>query len=329
MNNNNKYCIVVGDGGREKTIKVGTIERGSGSTLIKERGETLARRGDIMFSNECNVWAARAINGKIDKNGRAVDITDPDYKGELIGLKWGDPKGMLIRVRYIKGLPSLDILYQENRLNFKINDNLESSADAYFLQFPMGENDFNEDSDKLLVQHLKWHSYNPNSISKDPQFFTSMFYERSFEQQETANSAIIDHKFEAATIVRKCGEGGDSIAKCKNLFSIVKSASDGEPEDGKLYAHLKIMADNYPVEFLRAVADYKAKVSDVFEKAKTFEAVDWVVDGTLATTGKNKEILISGLPTKKDGIFDYLLENFTEPKVFNVTYKLNQITDKL
>jgi hypothetical protein len=330
-----KYHITVGDK-RPQTVKVGVIEKGSGFTILKEeRGETLARRGDCFFSNKCPVWAARAINGKIEKDGRSIDLTDREYQGELIGMKWGAKGGSSIDVRYLKGYPSLDVLYQETRLNFKVDDNQASSADVFFLSFPNGDNDFDEKIEPLLIQHLKWHAYNMNSISRDPEFFTSMFYEKSFEQEERLDSANLDSKFEAGTIVRECGNGADSVSKCKNLFSIVKSVTDEEPEDNKVYAYLKMIADKKPEQFIKAIDEYKMKVSNVFEKLKSYDIVDTTTDGILVCEvsagkgAKKKEIIISDLPTKGEGIFDYLLENFSDPKVFEATYKLIQITDKL
>jgi hypothetical protein len=324
-----KYHIVVG-GTRPKTIKVGTVLKNTGSTIINEKGETLAKRGEVIFPNKCKIWAARTIGGKIPEN--MVDITDASYKGQIQGLKWGDPKGTLIEVRYIKGLPSLDVLYQEVKLGFKVDESKESSAEAFFLQLPNGENDFNETTDALLIQHLKWHSYNLQSVSKDPSFFTTMFYEKSFEQEETMNSLIIDYKFEAGKILREAVEGAESIEKCKNLFRIVQSITDEEPEETKMYSYLKIIADKKPSEFLKAIDDYKVKISDTYEKVKIFEVADWSVDGILAASdkkGKKKEVILSDMPTKGEGIFDYMIANFTEPKVFEASYKLIQITDKL
>lgn len=322
-----KYHIVVG-GSRPKTIKVGTVLKNTGSTIINEKGETLAKRGEVIFPNKCKIWAVRVIGGKMPKEN-SVDITDQSYKGELMGLKWGDPKGTLIEVRYIKGLPSLDVLYQEVRLGFKIDETKESSADAFFLQLPNGENDFNETTDKLLIQHLKWHSYNLQSISKDPSFFTTMFYEKSFEQEETMNSLIIDYKFEAGKILREAVDGADSIAKCRNLYKVVQSVTDEEPEDSRMYSYLKVIADKKPSEFLKAIDDYKVRMSNVFEKVKIYEAADYSVDGMLVGGDKKKDLIISDLPTKGEGIFDYMIENFTEPKIFEASYKLIQITDKL
>lgn len=325
----NNYHIVVGDK-RPETVRVGIIERNSGFTILKEdKGETLARRGDVFFPNKCQIWAARAIDGKIEIDGRAVEVTDAKYSGELLPMKWHQKGGTLIEARFLKGYNSLDVLFQENRLNFRIDDNQPSSADAYFLTFPNGDSDFNSEADKLLVQHLKWHPYNFNSVSKDPEFFTTMFREKSFEQEATLQTFMLDEKFEAGRVVREAGTGANSIGKCKNLFAIVKEAKDEDKEDSQLYAHLKTIADTRPSDFLKAIESYKVKISNVFEKLKSYEAADWTVDGTLVAGDKKKEIIISDLPTKGDGIFDYLLENYTDPTVFEATYKLIKITDKL
>lgn len=328
------YHIVVGEA-RPQTVKIGTIERGTGSSIVKERGETLARRGDTGFPNGCRIWAARLVDGKIPKNDKGefeeVSPTDPRYKGKLKRLKWGSAGGSLINVRYLKGYPSLDVLYQENRLNFKVDETNENSADIYMLMFPTGENDIDERTDELLVEHLQGHAYNRNSDSKDPNHQTAMFYEKSFEQQDKMESLELDIQFDAATIVREAGEGGDSLGKLKNLFTIVRTVTDEEPEDNKKYAYLKMLANKRPAQFIKSVQDYKVKVSNTFEKLKSYELVDLTTEGTIVAWEKNKkkEIIMTDLPGNGDEMFDYLLANFTDPKVFDATFTLTKISDKI
>lgn len=323
------YHIIVGRQ-RPQTIKLGSIERNTGSSIIKEHGETLAKRGDTGFPNGTKIWAVRVIDGVAPKPGEsAIAVTDPKYKGEIKRLPWGSVGGSLIDVRYLKGYPSLDVLYQDRILNFKIDETNENTAEVFMIMLPNGENDIDENIDPLLVEHLKGHSYNRDSKSKDPSFNSHMFYEKSFEQQERLDSQILDEKFEAGKVVREAGTGGDTLNKCKNLLSIVKTVTDEEPEDSGVYAYLKMIADKKPVAFLKAVNDYKVKVSNVFEKLKSYEAVDLTKDGVIVVGQKKKEIVITDLPAKGEQMFMYLLENFTEPEVFNATYKLIQISDNL
>lgn len=330
-----KYHITVGTD-RIKTVKVGKIEPNSGLTVLAEdKGETLAKRGDVMFPNKCQIWAARVIDGEMPKKGEPmISITDPKYKGELKGLKWGQEGGTIIEARYIRGYQTLDVLYQEKVLNFKINDDDESSADANFIRLLSGDNDFDESIDPYLVQHLKWHSYNANSESRNPEFYTSWFKEKSFEQEERLDTQSWDEDFEARKIVSETGNGADAMAKCKNLLSIVKSVTDQEPEDNKVYSYLKMISAKRPVQFLQAIKDYKVKVSNIFEKVKSYDIADLTVDGTLvieekAKGGSKKVILLTDLPTKGEEIYEYMLENFTEPKIYEATFKLIQITDKI
>jgi|SRR6185312_4913805 len=330
-----QYHITVG-GERLRTIQIGKIEPNTNFTVLsEEKGETLAKRGDVGFPNKCKVWAARVIDGKMPKEGEPlISVTDPRYRGELKGLKWGAKGGSVIDVRYVSGYPSLDCLYQEKVLNFKINDEDESSADAQFLFLPNGDVDFDETTDPFYIQHLEWHAYNFNSESKNPNFYTHYFREKSFEQEERLDTQTWDDEFEARKIVSEIGSGANDMAKCKNLFSVVRMANDEEPEDTKVYSYLKMISAKRPSLFLNAVKDYKLKVSNVFEKLKSYEMVDTTVDGTLvietSTKGvKKKELILTDLPTKGEGIFEYMLENFADPKIFEATYNLIKITDKI
>jgi hypothetical protein len=330
-----KYHITVG-GDRLKTIQVGKIEPNTNFTVLSEdRGETLAKRGDVGFPNKCKVWAARVIDGKMPKADEpAISITDPKYRGELIGLKWGAKGGSVIDVRYLSGYPSNDVLYQEKVLNYRINDEDESSADAFFLFLPNGDVDFDEATDPFYIQHLEWHAYNFNSESKNPNFYTHYFREKSFEQEERLDTVSWDDETLARNIVSEIGSGANDMAKCKILFSIVRVVNDEEPEDTKVYAYLKMISAKRASLFLSAINAYKLKVSNMFEKLKSYEMVDTTTDGKLvvevSSKGvKKKEILLTDLPSKGEGIFDYMLENFADPSVFEATYKLIQITDKI
>lgn len=326
------YHITVGEK-RPQTRKLGSVEPNTGFSIVKERGETLANRGNFGFPNGAKVWAARVIDGKMPKEGEpAITVTDPKYKGELKQLKWGVKGGSLIDVRYLKGYPTLDVLYQERVLNFKVDETTENSADIFMLIFPNGDNAIDENIDPLLVQHLKWHPYNRDSISRNPEFMPlSTFKEKHFDQEESDLGKVLDEKFEAGKIVRDAGTGGDVMAKCKNLFHIVSDVTDEQPEDSKLYDYLKLIADVRPSAFLKAVEDYKVRVSDVFEKIKSYEMADLTKDGTIVIglPGKKKEHIVSDLPAKGEGIYDYLIENYTDPIVFDTTFKLIKLTDKL
>lgn len=324
------YHITVGEK-RPATRLLGSIEPKTGSSIIKERGEAIANRGNFGFPNGAKVWAARVIDGQLPKDDEPMVMpTDPKYKGELKQLKWGAKGGSLIDVRYLKGYPSLDVLYQERILGFKVDDTHESSAEIFMLVMPNGDNDIDENTEPLLVQHLKWHPYNANSISRNPEVLPLIsFKEKSFEQETNETGQVLDAKFDAAKIVREAGTGGDVMAKCRNLFSIVSAITDEKPEDNKLYNYLKMIADVRPGQFLKAIETYKVNVSNVFEKLKSYDAADLTTDGTIVAGIKKKEIIVTGLPAKGEGMYDYLLENFADPICFDTTFKLIKLTDKL
>lgn len=328
------YTVVAGEE-RPLTVRVGNVERGSGSTIINERGETLSRRGEIGFPNGTQIWAARVIDGEIPKNAKGeyiqVSVTDPNYKGELKSMKWGAPGGSLTSVRYLKGYNSRDVIYQERVLNFKVDESNENSADIYMITLENGENDLDDKIDSIKIEHLKSHPYNKDSESGDPEFSTKVFYEKTYEQKLSMETKDLDVQFEAAKIVREAGTGGDSIGKIKNLFSIVRSVTDEEQPDDKLYSYLLMIADRKSQQFINAVDNYKKNVSNTFEKLKSYDAIDLTTNGTIIAFGKNKkqEIIMDDVPGKGEEMLDYLLENFTDPKAFEATFKLIQITDKL
>src|SRR5258705_12266782 len=131
MSNKQSYVIEAGSIERPETVLSGTIEKGTGQTVLA--GETTPRlltRADIGIPNVSQAWGVR-----LNKEGKVpeepLDIRSADYKGQIQELKWGDSKGCLIICRFLKGYNSIDMLYQDTVLNAKanINESDPSAAD--------------------------------------------------------------------------------------------------------------------------------------------------------------------------------------------------------
>src|SRR5574337_627059 len=113
-----KYKVLFGVSAEEDVL-IGRLEPGNATT----KGTVLKgkfRKGNYIFPNKTKAWGVRLIDGKVpaDKKGNTmrIEVTQPEYKGEVLWLEWGDPKGYMIESRYEEGTASLDYQYQINRL---------------------------------------------------------------------------------------------------------------------------------------------------------------------------------------------------------------------
>lgn len=329
-----EYAILVGHE-RPPVITGGFLEKGSGQTIVNKEQLFANKRGDVGIPNRSESWGVRLINGEVprDQNGnvRKISVTDPDYKGEVKWLKRGDKDGSMIITRYLKGYQSIDQMYQDIVLNAKnnINENDESAADAFYVRLPTGLNVFKtEETDPYLIEFLKVQDYNGSSVSKSDQIINWLFVERNDEQIEAESSKAIDDKLEVLKLIHEASLDNTNN-KLRTLFKIVGNLVTGAVDDGNLFATLQRAGDAEPVKFYSLVTEYKKKVSNTFEKAKSYGVLDLTKDGTIVAGQSKKEIIGQGIPGKGEKMLTWVFENFLDEKANEVIYQLIKITDKI
>lgn len=324
------YVIEAGSTERPESIQRGTIEKGTGQTVLAgETVPTLLKRADIGIPNVSQAWGVR-----LNKEGKIpdepLDIKSSDYKGQIQELKWGHPQGCLIICRFLKGYNSIDMLYQDTVLNAKANidESRAGSEDAYYLRLQSGDNFFDPETDKYLCQMLRVHYLNGSSVYRSPEAQQQMFVERDGEITEQRGTVLFNAQFEAMKVVNEASQD-NSLAKLKNLLAIVNVIGTEEPRDADLFRYLGFLAQTKPEAFLSKIQEYKRVVSDLFEKAKSYKAIDLTKNGVIAAGVEKVELIAEGIPAKGDGMIDWIMQNYLDAKAADTIIKLTQITDKL
>lgn len=325
-----KYCIIAGGVSRPETVEKGQLEKGSGQTITAgEVIKVINRRCDVGVPNYTECWGVRLTkDGKVPDS--PLDVKDPRYGGQIKEMKWNTSGGYLIQCRYLKGYNSLDKHYQDTVLNAaaSLNFDDESSADAFYIRLQSGDNFFDVENDKYLSQMLRIHYLNRDSVSKDPNSQNFLFWEKEEGMVETMQSKSIDAKFEALKIINEASTD-NSLSKLKNLYEVFDGYLEENIKPEDLFRHFKIYADGQPEQFLVRVEQYKRQVSDMFEKAKSYDVLDLTKDGFIAAGQNKKEVIGHDIPGKKEGMLEWVLANFTDPKGAEVIFKLKSITEKL
>ncbi len=316
---------------RPDSIDIGTLERNMGQGTINGAIEKIVpARGQIAVPNWTQAWAVR-----LNKKGEPVpniDVRDKEYEGQIKELPWNSPGGSLIICRYLKGYNSIDQLFQDVVLNAKeyVNGVQETpdSAEVAYLFMLSGMNMYDPESDRYLIQMLRVHYLNRASKFKNPESDKWWFDEYSVEADGVKVEKKLDAKFEALKVVNEASED-NSLMKLKNLLTVVASISDNTPKEIDIYKYLQILADSKPVEFLAQIDEYKKKVSNLFEKAKSFNLIDLSKDGIIAAGDGKKEPIGSEVPGKKDGKIDWVLANYLDSNAWGIVLQLESITSKL
>lgn len=324
-----KYCVIAGNADRPETIQKGVIEKGSGQTRTTgELIDTMAKRGTVGVPNYTECWGVR-----LDKDGNIPEtplgVLDRDYRGQIKELKWNDPKGYVINCRYLRGYNSLDVQYQDLVLGAtkNISEDMENSADVYYLTMQTGDNIYDPETEPYLVQMLRIHYLNESSVYANPESNTSFYFkEEKFVSDIEKEKVDFSSKFKAMKLVNEAAED-NSLRKLRMLYRIVNNLPDDQIKDENLFSNLSAaVEENYDV-FLGKIDDYKKGISNLFEKAKAYNALDTTTHGQIVAGTTKREIIVKDIPAKGNNMLTWLLENFLEEKSFDTIFKLKQITD--
>jgi hypothetical protein len=328
------YVINVGRERAEEVIVAHVDKKGNpkGSDHMKRHIAV----GKHLVANVCSVWGRRVINGDVlrDEQGNelAVEFNTPKYSGEIEFLKYGDPRGYLITIRYLKRSRSLDVEYQDGIQKIKIDYEKGDDGSAQ-IALESGENKFDYKSDALFIQYLKVHPQNRESISKNPEPAIKgfSFYEVRDEDVNTKTIERGESILDAGYIVKGISNKPDDLFALLAIVNMVGKREDVEADTlskpKQVYEALLKFAMNKPTDFISLVETWKRKISDAFEKAKSFKALDLTKNGHIALIIENKPLLIwSGLKSKNEGMVDEVLEKYSDSDNFK---KLNIFIDSV
>lgn len=320
-----KYQIHVGRP-RENNAYSGFLVKGRNDIIQGEAKEVSIRVGVFGIPNGTEAWGIRLIKGK--RPDRIVTVENEDYSGEIEWVKWGSLPDIAspIRCRYVPGYRTIDKDYQELRLRVEIND-----QDKYAAIIPLahGEQEFDDQKDFALVQMLKVHHHNEHSIYHNPEAEGWMFKEIHQKEVDQKKTKAIDSKFDCYILVNNAAKDPESIKTLLDIVHCPELAKVNRENAQEIFDQLKIFADQYPEKFASRVHEYKRKVSDVFTKLESYNALDLTKDGFITAGQTKKELILSGIPEKGKDMITWAYNNFTNPNVYSGISKLEKIAEKL
>lgn len=318
------YQIYVGRK-RENNAIFGALVKGRNDIIQGETKPASIKVGVYGVPNYTQAWGVRLVKGSVPET--PVSAENPNYTGEIKPLKWGDPKGTMIECRWVRGHSTIDQSYQDLRLKLPIK---EDSIDTALILLQHGFNEFDENRDKSLVDILKVHGMNQNSISKHPEYAGEMYREINQEIIDKKETLSIDSKFECLKTINEASSSNESVKVLFDIVNGVELSQVNRDDVAEVFSALKLFADNQPAVFAERFNNYKINVSTVLEKAKVFKLFDVTKDGLIAvsdTKGANKEIL--SVDAKGEKMINYLFDNLLNAEAYDFIEKTKNITDKL
>lgn len=329
------YVIVVG---RERPAEaiVATVKP-DGTPMGSNHLKRYISVGQHLLANVCSVWGRRVIDGRplLNTEGAKIPIefNTVGYAGEVEFLKYGDPKGHSITVRYLKRSRSLDVEYQDNVQKIKID--MEKGADGSAqIDLDAGENKYDDKKDALFIQYLKVHPQNRDSVSKNPnpEIKGYSFYEVTDENINTQSIERKEASLNAGFIVKSVSNKSEDL---KALLKIIGKREELEGLDHlskpkQIYEGLLNFAISKPNDFSSLLNNYKKKISDSFSKAKSYNVLDLTKDGHIAIVVNNKPHLIwSDLKGKGEKMIDIVFEDYLDSENYKKTTSFIELVEKL
>lgn len=287
--------------------------------------EIMMTVGIIQIPNYSSVWGKRVLRNPTEAQKQkygdgGVSLTDPDYKGDIEFLKYGTAGGEAIEVRYLLNSSTLDKQFQDNIQKLKPRD-----EDA-FIELTQGVNDYDYATQATLIQMLKVHGRNSDSISRNPAIDDSDFREYDAGKILIKEKDKIQELNTALNIVFATEAKDGEIA----VLATIIGADSGQQTE-MLFNALLDKARNDPKEFLRLYTEFKKKTVKLLGDSVEMKLLDITQDGVLSFYENNKkEILLSSIGSeyKGRGMFLYITDNILNPEVFKAVGRLKAQFEK-
>jgi hypothetical protein len=335
------YEIQVGHYAPEKVLVSTPTKDGNPSPDAYEAHMTV---GSYNLINRTRVWARRVLpNGKPKiENGSEVilEVTDKDYKGTLEFLTYGDAKtgAQMIDTRWLPQSLSLDVQYQDNVQKIVTKDG-EGKDENAFLQLTAGRNQYDYKTDALLITHLQVHGQNRDSKSKNPNPAIKgyTFYEINDTSDDNVYIKQEESKLETGRLVMDLSQKPGAL---RNLLEVLLENGVNFEElgiaavtplsgDNEIYKTLLEYVKQKAGDFAFFIEKYKKEISDLLEKAKSYQALDLTKKGFVAVLIDNKSQIIYENTEWKGDMIDWVMLNFLSPEVFEKTKHLKVVLSKL
>src|SRR5690606_31867661 len=154
------------------------------------------------------------------------------------------------------------------------------------------------------------------------------FYEKDVEKERKEKTKVLSNKTEAFRLVSEASNE-NSLERLSILYTAMGNLGDAKPTDDALLGYMQDLADNHPDLLMGKVKEYRTGISNVIEKAKSYQILDLEVNGTIAAGKAKKEIIATDVPGKGEEMLKWMVTNFTEVSAHEAFAKLKKIVDNL
>lgn len=295
--------------GRPAKVQVGTL--GEDGKPVGTPVDAFIYLGGTGINNYSTAWGKQGR----DKAGL--------INGDIVFLKWGDPKGYQIEIRYLPNCSSIDLEFQRDvKKLLKLQD-----KDS---EIPMvvGLNDFDKIRDKVKILMLDHHYLNGSNVSRPPNMPIA-FYNYDPKAKTAALTSERQLKRDAEDIVMACEFDDRSLQILATLFRI-----DIKQQDDVIYAELLESSDNF-LHFLEVIDLYRKEYEGKLIKAKELGLIDYGIgNGLYLNKGDDKkETLLENVDSGKFKMQDFILKFYYKPLYYKaieaVDFALTNYTESV
>lgn len=308
MSSKKFFSVIVGGRNHKPAkVQVGFLDE-SGKPKDESITAYIEKAGTAV-PNYSRIWGKR---GEIKEKGKET-VSD----GTITPLKWGDPDGYVIEIRYLKSSTSLDKEFQE-RKKLRVTD-----RDAE-IDLSVGVNNFDPVREKMLCLMLSLHYQNAANESREPGIPVAFetYDPNKITMRKTTD---VQARQEVELIVINANEEGEgSLEILASLFT----GMDPRQQTDILFNELMEMTQTFG--FFQTVLDHhRDEYRQLIENAKELALIDVSpADAIHLTVEGKRDILIGNIDSGKLTNVAYVMKYFYKPEYFNKLQSLKALYEK-
>lgn len=310
MNNEQKFYTIMVGGEPPADVLYGNLNKDS---MQPDEGTVKGKiqLGVVGIPNYSNVWALRLV----DQKTKAPN-------GQLEFLKWGTDKEKdgqqagVVEIRYLPNSQSLDKQYQT--LTQKIIPKDDSPINEISLL--LGLNKFDYKNQGQLIKMLKYHTFNGDNPSRDPNNTNIQYVEYNPSDRIQSKTRAINTRRLAEEYVMNCEEDDKALACLADIFEM-----NLKDTDEILYNQLLELATETPDRFILIMQTKRDELKAALQSAHESGFADFATPLEVSLrNGSKKDLLIEGMETfdTVEDKVNYLVKNFEDPRYYEALIKI-------
>lgn len=259
--------------------------------------------GSISIPNFSRVWGKLGLN------------KEKQLDGKVEFLKWGDPAGEVVSIRFHPSSASLSQKYQDLIEKQTLTD------DMIDIKLEIGVNEYHPIMDARLIEMLKHHTFNGGNKSRNPDNIEILYHELDSKKAMESEVNRMEQEQKARQVILDNRDDEGVLTILSDIFNL-----ENRSQTSIMFRELSQIVKDNPAYFNHRISEAKEEVVAAYKKAEGYGLLDEksVKDEViLLSVNGSKEKLFNGMDGSKDRS-KWVAENMMDTGVYDAINKMKE-----